>query len=464
MRMTAREIAGAVDGELLGRPDAEARAFAIDTRQLDPGSCFVALTAERDGHDFVDDAWARGATVALVGREVATPSDRASVRVVDPSAALSALGAAARARLSLATVVGITGSAGKTATKDLLAAAVGTTLSTHSSPASFNNEAGVPLTLLGAAPDAEVVVVEMGARFAGNIASLCAIARPYAGVITNIGLAHAGLLEGRAGVARAKGELLERLPAAGLAVLEADADFTTTLRARTVARVLLVGGEGVPGADVRATAVRLDDELRPSFELQTPWGSTKARLGLRGEHQVANALMAAAVAGDLGVPLDQIAAGLGEARAAPWRMELVRAPSGIAVLNDSYNASPTSTAAALRALARLSVPGRRLAVLGEMRELGDHAAREHATIGRLAAEAGVSVLVVVGEGARGMAEGALDGSGGRAIRVIEVLDAAAAGKVVAQEVEPGDAVLVKASRAIGLERVAESLTGVVVEA
>jgi UDP-N-acetylmuramoyl-tripeptide--D-alanyl-D-alanine ligase len=464
MRMSAREIAEAVDGEVTGRPDAEARTFTIDTRQLDPGSCFVALTAERDGHEFVDDAWARGATVALVGREVVTPDDRASVRVVDPSVALRALGAAARACLPHATVVGITGSAGKTATKDLLAAAVATTLRTHSSPASFNNEAGVPLTLLGAALDAEVVVVEMGARFAGNIASLCEIARPDAGVITNIGLAHAGLFEGRDGVARAKGELFEHLPAEGLAVLEAGADFTATLRRRTVARVLQVGREGTAGADVRAAGVRLDDELRPSFDLRTPWGSTEVRLGLRGEHQVANALMAAAVAGGLGVPVDQIAVGLSQARSAPWRMELVRASSGIAVLNDSYNASPTSTAAALRALARLPVRGRRLAVLGEMRELGDQAAQEHATIGRLAAEAGVSVLIVVGEGARGMAEGAVEGSGDRPMKVIEVSDADAARRVVAQEVEPGDAVLVKASRAIGLERVAESLAGVVVDA
>ena len=216
----------------------------------------------------------------------------------------------------------------------------------HASPVSFNNEAGVPLTLLGAPPGTEAVVVEMGARFRGNIAALCEIAAPTVGVITNIGLAHAGLLEGREGVAQAKGELLEALPADGLAVLDGADDFTPALRARTPARVLLVGVAGDDRADVVAADVQLDDEVRARFELRTPWGRAPVRLGLRGEHQVTNALLAAAVAGELGVPVDAVADGLARAVAAPWRMELARTQAGVLVLNDAYNASPTSTAAA----------------------------------------------------------------------------------------------------------------------
>lgn len=461
MRMSAREIADAVDGALVGRPDAGSASFTIDTRHLEPDACFIALTAERDGHEFVADAWQRGATVTIVEREVPTPDGRASVQVRDSLVALAALGRHARDRLADATVVGVTGSAGKTATKDLLAAALATTRAVHASPSSFNNDAGVPLTLVGARTETEIVVTEMGARFAGNIAALCAIARPDVGVITNVGLAHAGLLEGTDGVARAKGELLEALPATGFAVLEAGAEYTSSLQARTSARVLLVGDERMPGADVRAGEVLLDEELRPAFQLHTPWGSAAVRLGLRGEHQVVNALMAAAVAGELGVPVDRIALGLADARSAQWRMELFRTASGVTVLNDSYNASPASTIAALRALASLGVAGRRLAVLGEMRELGSCADQEHFAVGRLAGECGVRVLVVVGEGARAIAEGARDAG---VSKIIEVADAEAAEVAIAGEVEAGDAVLVKASRAVGLERVADSLMDAVIDA
>jgi UDP-N-acetylmuramoyl-tripeptide--D-alanyl-D-alanine ligase len=462
VELTAAEIADAVDGALRGRADAAADSFSIDTRQLEPGACFVALTAARDGHDFVPDAWDRGATVALVGRDVATPSDRASVRAGDPLVGLRALGTMARDRLPHATVVGVTGSAGKTATKDLLTAALASTRTVHSSPASFNNEAGVPLTLLGASLDADVVVAEMGARFAGNIAALCKIARPDIGIVTNIGLAHAGLLGGPEGIARAKGELLEALPAHGLAVFEAGTAVTGQLRSSTHARVLTVGTDGAQGADIRAGRVRLDDDLRPHFELETPWGRASVHLALRGEHQVMNAAMAAAVAGDLGVPLDELVAGLGRAVAAPGRMQLMRGSGGVVVLNDAYNASPPSTAAALRALDRLPVGGRRVAVLGEMRELGEHAGAEHEDIGRLAAECRVQVLILVGEGARPVAGGAAQA--GNAIEIVAVPDADAARVAACDRVRAGDAVLVKASRAVGLEVVAEALAGATFDA
>jgi UDP-N-acetylmuramoyl-tripeptide--D-alanyl-D-alanine ligase len=457
VRLTAAEIAHAAGGETVGDGAVVADSFSIDSRTLQPGACFVALAAERDGHDFVVDAFDHGAVVAVVARDLDPGRGaRALVKVEDPLAALRAMGTLARGRLTDATVVGITGSAGKTATKDLLAAAVRGTRRVSASPVSFNNEVGLPLTMLSAEVDTEVVVAEMGARFAGNIADLCAVARPHIGVITNIGLAHAGPLGGRAGIAAAKGELLEALPGDGVAVLHADDDHTPALARRTVARVVRVGLEARADVDVYVTDVALDDQLRPSFRLDTPVGSLDVRLSVRGEHQVLNAAMATAVAIELRVPLAEIGRGLADADTAAWRMELDRTDHGVTVLNDAYNASPTSTAAALRSLARLPVPGRRMAVLGEMRELGAEAEAAHHDIGRMAVECGVEVLVVVGDEARALGAGAR-AAGRSGVEVVEVSDPAAAVDVISTRAHEGDAVLVKASRAIGLERVAAAL-------
>jgi UDP-N-acetylmuramoyl-tripeptide--D-alanyl-D-alanine ligase len=460
MRLTAKEVAEATGGKLTGAGGASAASYAIDTRRLEAGGCFIALRGERDGHDFVADAWARGATVALVSSPPGrVPKGCAAIRVDDSLAALGALGHFARRRLPAATVVGITGSAGKTATKDLLAAALRATHRVHASPLSFNNEAGVPLTLLGAGDDTEVVVVEMGARFAGNIAELCVIAEPQVGVITHVGMAHAGPLGGREGIARVKGELLEALDRDGTAVLDAGDMFTPALAARTRARVLTVAVGDVPGAHIRAVDVVLDDELRPRFLLVTPWGTTPVSLSVRGERQALNAAMAAAVALELGAPLERVAEGLERAETAAWRMEVTRTAEGITIVNDAYNASPTSMAAALRSFRHLATGKRHIAVLGEMLELGSHARAEHQRIGRLAVSSDVDIVIAVGSGARPIADGARLAGGGT--HVIEVDDADSASKAVADLVHAGDAVLVKASRAVGLERVAESLTAAV---
>ena len=459
MRLTAAEIADATGGRVIaGSSAAVADSFSIDSRSLGAGSCFVALVAARDGHDFVADAFRAGATVALVGRPVELPANRAGgalVQVADTLGALATLGGHARDRVGEATVVGITGSAGKTVTKDLLAAALRPARRVTASPVSFNNEAGVPLTLLGAEPDTEVVVVEMGARFAGNIRDLCAIARPGVGIVTNIGLAHAGLLGGASGIAAVKAELLEALPADGLAVLDATDVHTPALAGRTRARVVRIATQATHDADVSVRALMLDDELRPSFELVTPVGAVPVRLQVRGAHQVMNAAMAGAVAAELGVPLSEVAEGLGRAEAAPGRMQLARTPHGVTVLDDTYNASPTSTEAALRALAALPVDGRRFAVLGEMRELGPEADDAHREVGRLATELGVDVIVV-GHASRHIAVGARAAG---TTAAVEVDDADAAITAAAERLTPGDAVLVKASRAVGLDRVAAALLG-----
>ncbi len=464
MELTADSIATITGGAVIaGDPGTRASSLANDSRTLEPGACFVALTSERDGHDFVADAFAHGATVAVVTRPVSTDPARAAalVQVSDALAALAQLGSWARAQLPDAIVVGITGSTGKTSTKELVAAALRRRFRVHASPGNFNAEIGLPIALVAAPPDAEVLVLEMGARMPGDIAALCAIARPTIGVVTNVGLAHAGLLGGRDGVAREKGALLEALPADGLAVLDAGDDATPALAARTSAPVLLVAvntGANTrtdTDAGVRAHSVVLDRELRPSFTLESPWGSGRVCLSLRGAHQVVNATLAAAVALANHVPFDLVTAGLGGVEPGGGRLELLRTESGAVVLDDAYNANPASMAAAIAALARVHADGRRVAVLGEMRELGAQSDEEHAQLGRLAAEASVDLLVVVGADATPLAAAARERG---IVDVLEAPDAATALHLLQGRVGATDAVLVKGSRAVGLELVVRGLT------
>jgi UDP-N-acetylmuramoyl-tripeptide--D-alanyl-D-alanine ligase len=455
--LSAGQVAEITRGVVVtGSADARVTSFAIDSRVLEPGACFVALVAERDGHDFVPDAFARGATVALVtdDRDAGAPPGTAVVRVDDAFAALARLGEWARTALGDAVVVGITGSSGKTSTKDLTAAALGAAYEVHASPGSYNNEAGVPLTLLSAPGRANALVLEMGARAHGDIAALAAVARPTVGVITNIGLAHAGSLGGREGVAKVKGELLESLDPDGTAVLDAGDPATPGLAGRTSARVLLVSA-GDAEADVRATDVELDAALRPRFMLSSPWGSGAVALSVRGAHQVVNASLAAAVALAHGVPFADVATALAEVQPARWRMEVALTTDGIVVLDDAYNANPSSMAAALDALARVDVPGRRVAVLGEMRELGELSEPEHAALGDLVGDSAVDALVAVGPETAPLARQARAAG----VAVTEVPDADAALDAVKGFVHDGDAVLVKASRAVGLELVATALRG-----
>ncbi|WP_194291429.1 UDP-N-acetylmuramoyl-tripeptide--D-alanyl-D-alanine ligase [Cumulibacter manganitolerans] len=436
MRFTSSDVALATSGELVG-PDVEVRGASIDSRSVVPGQLFVPIVAERDGHDFVRTAIEAGAPAYLASREV--PDAQATVvRVADTARALMDLGRAARRRLP-GRVVGVTGSVGKTSTKDLLAQVLRTTYVTAANERSFNNELGLPLTLLGAPDDAEAAVVEMGARGVGHIALLCSIAAPTVGIVTYVGGAHLELFGSVEAVAQAKGELVEALPPDGLAVLSADQDLVLAMRSRTSAPVLTFGRSA--SAEVSAEDVVIDEVLRPRFTLRTPWGSAEVRLRVRGEHQLFNALAAAAAAGGLGVPVEAIAAGLGGAEISGLRMQLDRASSGAVVINDAYNANPTSMNAGIDAL--LSLPARRrLAVLGVMAELGPDAAREHREIAERATAAGISVIAVAAPDY---------GSGAR-----HVPDVQAAVDALG-ELGDGDAVLVKGSRVAALERVAERL-------
>ncbi len=425
-------------GELIG-PDVEVEGVSIDSRQTQPGELFVPVVAERDGHDFIPGALAAGAHAFLTAGPV--PYGTAEV-VDDTRVALAALGAAARARLGDRVgdrVVAVTGSVGKTTVKDLLAAALTTRWPTTASTGSFNNELGVPLTLLAAPEGTEAVVVEMGARAPGDLRLLCELARPSVGVVTNVGLVHTETFGSIDDVARAKAELVESLPAGGTAVLNGDDALVSAMAAKTTAASVLRFGLA-SGADVIATDVTLDAQLRPSFRLHSPWGEAEVQLAVRGNHQVSNALAAAAAALVCDVEPAAVAEGLARASLSPWRMELLRSPAGALILNDAYNANPVSVAGALRALAALDAR-RRIAVLGTMAELGDVSVREHRAMAALAAEFGIR-LVAVGEDAYG-------------VEVVAGVEEAVAAVGLLGE---GDAVLVKGSRVAGLELLAARLS------
>jgi UDP-N-acetylmuramoyl-tripeptide--D-alanyl-D-alanine ligase len=357
--------------------------------------------------------------------------------------------------MTAANVVAVAGSAGKTSTKDLIFSSVSRGFKSHSNSASFNNEFGLPVTVLDAPLATEVLVLEMGERFSGDLRYLCDIAAPDIGVITHVGLAHAGNLGGREGIIDVFSELLESLPDNGIALLNSECSATPILRERSAARVLTTGI--AEDADIRISNVSLDDELRPTFSLQTPWGDLdRVRLNLLGEHQIPNAAMAAVVALHIGASIEDISLGLTETRAAHWRMELSHTDSGIAVLNDSYNASPKAMEAALKSFSHLRAR-RRIAVLGAMHELGNESSAQHARIGKLAAAIGLDELVVIESELSEPLAAAAEESG---LRVSRVQGPEEAFAFISQTLESGDAVLLKASRVVGLERVAELLLGV----
>jgi UDP-N-acetylmuramoyl-tripeptide--D-alanyl-D-alanine ligase len=437
----------------------------IDSRQAVPGALFAALPGERvDGHDYAAAAVANGAAAVLAARplpDVAVPV----IVVSDVTAALGLLARGVLGRLPEATVVGITGSSGKTSTKDLTAQVVERLGPTVAPEGSLNNEIGLPLTVLRADETTRYLVLEMSARGIGHIAYLTGIAPPRIGAVLNVGRAHAGEFGSIDAVAKAKGELVEALPAGGVAVLNADDPNVIAMAARTKARVVTTSVRPADtgqhsAADVRAAGIALDDLSRASFTLHTPAGSAPVALKLHGGHHVANALAAAAVAEALGMDVTAIAGALSAATArSKKRMELHERPDGVLVVNDAYNANPDSTRAAIQALAHLTGNGtsrRGLAVLGYMAELGDIAAESHAEAGRLAALAGAAVVVAVGADAAPVLDGAR-AVGGWQGDAVAAPDPKSAIAELQNRLRPGDVVLVKASKSAGLWEVADGL-------
>jgi UDP-N-acetylmuramoyl-tripeptide--D-alanyl-D-alanine ligase len=445
------EIAGALGARLVGA-DVRVRRVVVDSREAGPGDLFVALRGARtDGHSFVHDAFRRGASAALV--RLSSPAPGPAIQVADTGDSLLRLAASERRALR-ARVIGITGSAGKTITKDLTSAALSRMFRVHASPRSFNNQVGLPLTILGADSATDVLVCEIGAGVVGEIAGLCDIARPAIGIVTNVGLAHVETFGSPRRIRRAKAELVRALPPNGLAILNADDPAVRRFASRTAAGIVTFGRSA--RAMVRAQTVRVRPDGRASFSLVADGRRTRVDLPAPGTHLVSNGLAAAACALALGVPAFDLADAIRTARLSPWRMELLARPDGVRILNDSYNANPASMSAALHALANAAGAGRAVAVLGPMAELGRWARREHRRIGKLAARLRIHTLVLVGSPAMPIGEGAVR-AGMPLERVVWCPDVESALATARGDVHEGDVILVKGSRVAGLERLAHAL-------
>lgn len=422
----------------------------IDSRDISDGCLFIAIKGERvDGHDFAAEVIAAGAKAVLSARQL----DQPCIVVDDPVLALGRLARWVRSRLLTCTVIGVTGSSGKTSTKEFIAGILAADGPTVCPRGSLNTEVGVPLTILEADATTKYLVLEMGMRGEGQIRYLTEIAMPSVGVIVNVGTAHMELLGSREAIARAKGEIVDDLPADGFAILNGDDPLIVAKGDDTRANVVRFG-RGVE-CEVRATDVRLDAAARPSFTLTYDNESEPVTLKVHGEHFVQNALAAAAVALSLGISLDVVAAGLRIAGLdSKWRMEVRELGNNITLVNDSYNANPESMRAALAATASMAAGRRSWAILGEMRELGESSRAEHESLGRAAAKMGIDRLICIGDALTATHEAAL-AAGLTSVTVTSIEDAVS---IVTTEAITGDVILVKASRGIALERVADALS------
>ncbi|BDZ66211.1 UDP-N-acetylmuramoyl-tripeptide--D-alanyl-D-alanine ligase [Agromyces mangrovi Wang et al. 2018] len=459
--LTIDEVARAVDGRLVDAAHGERvvdGAVHTDSREVGPGDVFVCKPGEvTDGHVFAPDAVAAGAALLIVERSLEL--DVPQVVVEDAVVGLGALATEVVRRVRAGgdlRVVGITGSNGKTTTKNLLRAILSPEGETVAPRGSYNNEVGAPVTMLELTESTKYLVAEMGASGVGHIARLTRMARPDIGVVLKVGLAHAGEFGGIEQTVRAKGEMVEALAEDGVAVLNADDPRVAGMADRTSARIVRFGFGA--DADVRATDV-VAHAGGTDFRVEVAGvGGADVRFRVLGEHHVMNALAAIAVATELGVALDDTVARLEQVTLAErWRMQLMGGRDGITVINDAYNASPDSMAAALKTLAQLGRSGgRTIAVLGEMSELGEFSGEEHDRIGLQAVRLGISQLVVVGAGARrlhitAINEGSWDGESAFVETQDEAFD------LVAKTAGPGDTVLVKSSNSAGLRHLGDRL-------
>ena len=430
----AADVAKATNGTLIGQ-NAHLSGVSFDSRNVRPGQLFVPIVAERDGHEFVEAALAAGAGAYLTTGKT---FGRTAITVPDTLAALLQLGAWGRNKLDAQLsnrVIGITGSVGKTSTKDFIAAALGSSLRVAANERSFNNDQGLPVTILNAADDVEALVLEMGMRGFGEIARLCTVARPNIGVVTRVASAHTERVGGIDGVARAKSELVIALDASGFAVLNADDERVVAMRTLTDARVITYGASS--SADVRMTSCVLDERACASVSIESPWGKASWKMNVPGEHMAHNAVGAIAVAGVLGLDLQRAAEAVSNSILSEMRMQHRIARSGALIIDDSYNANPASMSAALQALS-VTKASRRIAVLGVMAELSEPE-RDHSEIAGLAKKLGIEVLAI-GTDMYGMQSRTLD-------EVAAMLSA----------VENSTAILIKGSRVAQLEKLVSLL-------
>ena len=432
MRFRASDVATATNGRLIGA-DIDISGASFDSRSIEAGQLFVPVVAVRDGHEFIAAAVGRGAAAYITGHSARPDDGGTAIEVTDTTEAFLDIARWARGRLP-DRVVGITGSVGKTSTKDFARTVLAKRWRTTANEKSFNNDQGLPSTILNAADDTEVLVLEMGMNHFGEITRLCAVGQPTIGVVTRVGEAHTEHLGGIDGVAKAKAELVRALPADGTAILNADDDRVAAMASLTAAHVVTYGYTGT----VRVADLRLDDRGRAAFTLDTPWGSAPVRLAVSGEHMAMNAAAAATIGLVLDVPIDDIADALGEATMSAWRMEIRTTAAGGLLINDAYNANPTSMRAAIDTLVALPAE-RRVAVLGLMAEIEDPVA-DHENIAAYARERGITIIPF-----------ATDLYGGAPVED----PAIAVGSIGA-----GDAVLVKGSRVCGLERYVDRMVGI----
>lgn len=466
MKFSMEQVAAATGGRLVGEGKTWVTGVAVDSRAVAPGDLYVALPGARaDGHDFVATAREAGAAGSLTTRDLGQEAGP-HVVVPDTQIALGDLArvdlAQRRARTGTPDVVAVTGSVGKTTTKDLVQDVLSGLGGVYATAGSLNNEIGLPRTVLDAPEDTRVLVAEMGADAPGNLTYLTGIAPPRISVVLAVGRAHLEGFGSIEGVQRTKAELVQALGPDGLAVLNHDDARVLAMRAdaeHAGARVVTYSASGRADAQVRAENTRVMDGGQAAFDLCTPEGSVPVTLALIGTHHVANALAAAAVARELGMTLPAIAEALAHAGPrSPHRMARHELANGVTLIDDSYNANPESMRAALRALVALARGRRSVAVLGEMRELGESARDEHDALGRLAVRLDVDKLLVVGQGARPLYTGALlEGSFGEEAHF--VTDPDEAESWLRETLAPGDVVLLKASNSAGLHALADRILG-----
>ncbi|MFJ5862676.1 UDP-N-acetylmuramoyl-tripeptide--D-alanyl-D-alanine ligase [Pseudarthrobacter sp. NPDC092439] len=467
---TAAEIADITSGRLDADPGVTPLSVVTDSREAAPGSLYVAKPGENaDGHNFLPSAFEAGAVLALVERPVSRPDGTRYPAVVVPDAvlAMGALAAEAVRRIRAVraaaglelTVIGITGSAGKTTTKDLLAGILGAQGPTVAPQGSYNGEIGVPLTVFRADTETRYLVIEMGATGIGHIEYLARMVEPDVGIVLAVGTAHAGEFGGVENIAVAKGEMVEALAETGTAIINLDDARVAAMRDRTVASVVGFSAEGRGDAAVQALNLDTNAGGGPEFDLLLPDGGPARHVSSRliGGHHTGNLLAAAAAAWSVGIPGDAIAVSLSsQAAASRWRMELTERPDGVTVINDAYNANPESMRAALRTLADLGRGRRTWAVLGAMLELGEDSIREHTAVGTQVVRLNISRLVVVGREARSLYVSAVqEGSWGDECVFVETADEAF--ELLNAELLPGDLVLFKSSNSVGLRHLGDRI-------
>lgn len=459
--LTVKELVDSVGGALLkGSAQTEVQGISVDSRSILTGELFIPLKGKADGHLFIPDALKAGAAGFVLEKNaaqkellVALADAQFAIEVEDPLKALQNIAAYYRTKLS-AKVIGVTGSTGKTTTKDMLNCVLSHKMRVISTDKNYNNEIGVPLTILRANETTEAMVVEMGMRGVGQIKELAEIARPDIGVVTNIGQAHMELLGSEELIAQAKAELVEAIPEHGVAVLNADDMWTDNIAKCACSKIITYG---ILDGDVRGSKIEADEFGKARFSLSVENGSSyTVRLPIPGKHNVYNALAASAVAHSMGLTPDDVRIGLQNCRLSAMRMEMFNLDDNVLVINDAYNANPTSVQAALGTLMDIKAEGRHISVLGDMLELGSYTNEAHKQVGEVVASLGVDVLVAVGAESQVMADSAIK-AGMSHKAVITCPDSNTAAQLLKQLIEPGDVILVKASRGIGLEVVVRAL-------